>query len=130
MNEPISSGLKTTFLVHAILAILIGLAHFLIPNIIGNLLNWDMSDGAYRVVGAALLAFGLSSLWAYQAKTWGEVQIVVQTELAWNAAGAIAVLWGLVTGGSPRIALLHFFLLTAFLVAFGYFYSKAPRDTT
>ena len=128
MNQPISSGLKTTFLIYSIVAVFVGLAYFLVPNVVGNLLNWDMSDGAYRIMGAALLGYGLASLWAFQAKSWGQVRIVVQTEMAWNAAGAIAVLWGLVSGGAPRIALLHFLLLTAFLLAFGYFYSKAPRD--
>lgn len=128
MNARISSGLKTTFLVHALVGVIAGLAYFLFPGIIGNLLNWDMSDGVYRVVGAALLAFGMSSVWAYQAQTWGQVKIVVQTELVWTAAGAIAVLWGVLSGSAPSIALLHFIMLTAFLLAFGYFYSKAPRD--
>ena len=128
MNARISSGLKTTFLVHTLVGVIAGLAYFLFPGIIGNLLNWDMSDGVYRVVGAALLAFGMSSVWAYQAQTWGQVKIVVQTELVWTAAGAIAVLWGVLSGSAPSIALLHFIMLTAFLLAFGYFYSKAPRD--
>jgi uncharacterized protein YjeT (DUF2065 family) len=128
MNAQIPSGLKTTFLVHTIVGVIVGLAYFLFPNILGNLLNWDMSDGAYRVVGAAILGYGMSSLWAYQAQTWAEVKIITQTELVWSAAGAIAVLWGMLTGGAPMIAALHFVLLTAFLVAFGYFYSKAPRD--
>jgi len=125
MEKSISSGLKATFLVHAIVGIAVGLAHLLVPESVGNLLDWDMADPAYRLAGAATIAFGMSSWLAYQADVWEKVKIVVQAELVWTVLGALAILWGLLDGALPTVAWLNFGLLAGFAVVFGYSYSRA-----
>jgi len=125
MEKSISSGLRTTFLVHAIAGLVLGLAYLLIPDMVGSMLNWDMSDPAYRLLGAALLALGVSSWLAYKAGVWGEVKIVVQLEVVWTVLGALVVLWGLLTGVFPPIGWANFALLAIFAIAFGYFYKRA-----
>jgi len=40
MNMPISSGLRTTFLVHVIVGAFFGLVYLLIPDVWGNLIGW------------------------------------------------------------------------------------------
>jgi len=124
MEKSISSGLRTTFLIHAIVGLVLGLAYLLIPDMVGGMLNWDMSDPAYRLLGAALLALGVSSWLAYKAGVWGEVKIVVQLEIVWTALGALVALWGLLTGVFPPIVWANFALLAIFAIAFGYFYTR------
>jgi hypothetical protein len=61
MDKQLSPGLKTTFLIHAIVATLFGLAYLLIPKKFGSLVNWPvMEPEAYRIIGAAILAFAAS----------------------------------------------------------------------
>ena len=124
MKKSISSGLKTTFLVHAIVGIVLGLAHLLIPESVGNLLGWDMADPVYRLAGAAVIAFGVSSSLAYQADACEKIKIVVQAELVWAGLGALAILWGLLDGALPPAAWLNCVMLAGFAAAFGYFYTR------
>lgn len=124
MEKSISKGLKTTFLVHAIVGIVLGLAYLLIPGTVGSLMNWDMTNPAYRLLGAAVIAFGVSSWLAYQANSWKQVKIVVQMELVWTVLGALVALWGLLAGVFPLAGWLNFVLLAGFAVAFGYFYRR------
>ena len=125
MKKSISSGLKTTFLVHAIVGIALGLAYLLVPESVGNLLGWNMADPVYRLAGAAAIAFGVSSWLAYQADVWEKAKIVVQAELVWTVLGALAILWGLLDGALPTVAWLNFAMLTGFAAVFGYFYTRA-----
>jgi len=124
MEKPISSGLRTTFLVHAIIGIALGLVYLLIPETAGNLLNWDMGDPAYRLLGAALVALGVSSWLAYKAGTWGEVKILVQLEVVWTVLAALVLLWGLISAAIPLIGWANLVLLVLFAIAFGYFYTR------
>ncbi len=125
MEKSISSGLRTTFLVHAIVGIALGLAYFLVPESVGSLLDWDTADPAYRLIGAAAAAFGVSSWLAYQADAWEKIKIVVQAELVWTVLGALAILWGLLDGTLPAAAWLNFAMLAGFAAVFGYFYTRA-----
>ena len=103
MNAPISSGLKTTFLVHAIVGILFGLGYLLIPTTVGGWFGVAMTDPAWRLLGAALLGFGMSSWWAYRAKEWAQVEIVVLMEIVWTVLGTIATVWASPLPVSARI---------------------------
>ncbi len=124
MNAPISSGLKTTFLVHAIVGILFGLGYLLIPTTVGGWFGVAMTDPAWRLLGAALLGFGMSSWWAYRAKEWAQVEIVVLMEIVWTVLGTIATVWALLTGALPAMGWGNAVILALFAVAFGYFYSR------
>ena len=84
MEKQIPSGLKTTFLVHFIVALIFGLILLLIPEAWGNLIGWPIKEPAiYRLVGAAILGFGASSWWAYKETAWEKVKIVLQMEIVW-----------------------------------------------
>lgn len=124
MEKPMSSGLRTTFLVHAIIAVLLGLAYILIPEMVGSMLGWDMSDPAYRLLGAAVFAIGVSSWLAYKAGVWGEVKITVQFEIVWTVLGAAVTGWVLLTGGLPVAAWLNFAVFVIFAILFSYFYTR------
>ena len=128
MNAPISSGLKTTFLVHAIIAVLFGLGYLLIPATVGAWYGFSATDPAvwevWRVLGAALIGFAMASWWGYRASDWSQVAIVVQMEIVWTVLGALATIWALVAGLFPVMGWVNVVLLVIFAVAFGYFYSR------
>ncbi len=124
MNAPIASGLKTTFLVHAIVGVVFGLGYLLIPATVGGWFGVPMTDPAWRILGAALIGFGMSSWWGFRASGWSAVAIVVQMELVWTVLGALATIWMLMTGALPVMGWVNAVILLAFAVAFGYFYSR------
>ena len=125
MNQPISSGLRTTFLAHTIVGLAFGLPYLLAPEAVGALVNWDMSDPAYRTLGAALIALAVSSWSAYRARLWRDVRIVVVLEIVWTVLGAAVAAWGLLTGTFPPIGWLNLAVLVVFALAFSYFYLQA-----
>jgi hypothetical protein len=124
MEKPMSSGLRTTFLIHAIIGILFGLAYLLVPEMVGGIMQWDMSDPAYRTLGAAVLSIGFMSWLGYRASLWGEVKITVQFEIVWTVLGAAVTAWMLLTGAIPMAGWLNFAVFVVFAILFGYFYTR------
>jgi hypothetical protein len=124
MDKSISPGLRTTFLIHAIVALLLGLPYLLVPDMVGSVVNWDMSDVSYRIVGAALTAIGISSWLSYQASTWGEVRIVVQFEIVWAALVSVVTAWALFFGLVPAVTWLNLGIAVVFAILFGFFYAR------
>ena len=91
-----------------------------------DLFGWPQLDpDLARLLGAALLGCGTSSILAYWETAWEKVIIVVRMEIVWTALGALAILWGLIFGGLPAIGWLNAIIMAAFAVAFGVFYNPA-----
>jgi hypothetical protein len=125
METQISSGLKTTFLVHLIVGAITGVVLLLIPEVYGNTVNWPIADPLpFRLIGAATLGFAASSWWAYRETKWDSVKIVVQMEVFWTALGTLVLLWGLIFAGAPVFGWVHAVILAGFAIAFGAFYSR------
>ena len=143
MDRPIPNGLRTTFLIHLVIAAILGVALFLVPGRTLNLLGWvpdfvqlpntDQSVPGQtfvdpvvtRTLGAALLALALSSWRGWSgsapARKWGEVALLVELETVFNALGVLAVLAGvfLTNRSMPVIGWLLLVVQIAFAVAFG-----------
>jgi hypothetical protein len=125
MEKQISPGLKTLFLVHAIVGIIFGLAYLLMPDAWGSLTGVPMEDpGWYRAIGAAILGFAASSWLAYREAAWDKVKIVVQMEVVWSILGTLVALWGLLFAGFPTADWLNALVLGGFAAAFSYFYFR------
>jgi hypothetical protein len=124
MEKKISSGLKTTFLVHIIVGAIFGIVMLLFP------MAWTAfgvsvkEPEMYRLVGAAILGFTASSWWAYRETAWDKVKIIVQMEVVWTTLAALVILWGLFFAGLPAIEWINAILMAGFAAAFYYFYSK------
>jgi hypothetical protein len=124
MEKKISSGLKTTFLVHAILGVLFGIVFVIYPQA-WNAFGANIQEPeTFRLVGAAVLGFVSSSWWAYRETEWEKVKIVVQAEIVWTGLAALVVLFGLLFAGLPAIEWLIVIIMAAFAIAFYYFYTK------
>ncbi len=124
MNKPISSGLKTLFLVHFIIGLIFGLVFLLIPQIWLPLFGWkDVPDPfAWRLLGAAVLALTATSWFSYSAHLWDQVRIVVWGEVVWTTLGAIVCLWAQLTNAFPVGGWINFVILVGLAIAFWYFY--------
>jgi len=126
MEKKIKPGLKYTFLAHFIVALLFGLAFLLIPQVYADLFGWSQMDpDLARLLGAALLGYGTSSILAYRETAWEKVIIVVRMEIVWTALGALTIVWGLIFGAMPAIGWLNAIIMAAFAVAFSVFYNPA-----
>jgi hypothetical protein len=125
MNKPISSGLRTTFLVHFILGLIFGLLLLLIPEAFLGMLGWKISQPAvYRLVGAAILGFTVSSWFGYRAATWDQVRIVVLAELVWAPLATLVNLWGMISAEFPPSAWVNIVIFGGFAIAFWIFYNQ------
>lgn len=128
MKHPLSSGLKITFVLHAVFAGVIGLSYLLIPQTVGALTGWDMSDAAYRIIGAFGIALAVSSALAAVAQQWLEVRIKIALELVWILLADAVMVWALLTGQVPASAWLFVIVFAMFFVAFGYFAYASHRQ--
>ena len=125
--KKVHPGLRVTFVAHAIAALAFGLIYLFIPDIWGDLVNWPAAETApYRLIGAAMLAFGASSVLGYRETDWDEVIIIVRTEIVWTALATLVLLWALIFDGAPAIAWLYVVLMAVWTVLFSIFYNPAP----
>jgi uncharacterized protein YjeT (DUF2065 family) len=125
MEKQISTGLKNTYLIHFLLGLIFGLIYLLIPDVWNNLINWDISDpAAYRLVGAAVLAFGVSSWLAYKDGVWTHVKVLTQLEIIWTTLATFVMLWGMIFEGLPSFGWVNTVIFAAFALAFSVLYTK------
>ena len=121
-----SRGLKTTFLIHAIVALVFGIVLYVIPGTFLGLVGWKAFDGNMsRAFAAALLALAVSSWFGYRAARWEEVRIVVQMETVFTVLGAVAGLYGFFVKSAPAFIWVSIVIWAAFAAAWIYFYRRA-----
>ena len=121
-----SQGLKTTFLIHAIVALVFGIVLYLVPGTFLDLVGWKAFDGNMsRAFAAALLALAVSSWFGYRAARWEEVRIVVQMEIAFTVLGPVAGLYGFFVKNAPAFIWVSIVIWAAFAAAWIYFYRRA-----
>ena len=124
-----SGSLKTTFLVHAVVAFVFGIVCYVKPGLLVTLVQWpNLDPHMTRLFGAALLAIAISSWLAYRATRWEEVHILVQMEIGLTVLSTIGGLWGLLFRGAPTISLIPLVLYVAFAAAWIYCYVKRPAQ--
>jgi len=125
--KKVSPGLKATFLAHAVFALAFGLIQLFIPDIWGDLVNWPVAETApYRLLAAAMLAFGASSVLAYRETDWDKVILIVRTEIVWTGLGTLVLLWAIIFDGAPAVGWLYVVLMGIWTVLFSIFYNPAP----
>lgn len=126
MNTKISSGLKTLFLVHFILGLIVGLCNLVIPTQFYRLVGLEISDAApYRLMGAAVLGFAAGSWFGFRAINWEQVRIIVLTELVWPPLGALISLVLALSPGQAALAWwINFVVLAGFAIAFYIYYNQ------
>jgi hypothetical protein len=125
-----SRGLKITFLIHAIVALVFGIVLYLRPGPWATVVRWTPFDAHMtRIYGAALLALAVSSWLGYRAARWEEVRIVVQMEIAFTVLSIVGGLWAVLFRAAPVFTWVAIVVWIAFAAAWIYFYLKRPAQT-
>lgn len=128
MDKPITSGLKTLFLVHAVVGLVFGLGYLVIPATLAGWFNMPLTDEPYlRLIGAAILGFSATSLVGYLSRHWDEVRIAVQGEFVWTGLAALLSVWFVLDGTWPVAGWLIFGLMALFFLGFGYYYWREEK---
>lgn len=123
-----SQSLRITFLVHAIVGVLLGLPLLAAPGRWLTLLNWAPIDPlASRMLGAAILALAWGSLRAYRAEEWSEVELLVEVEAAFTTLASVGLLRHLLVGSWPWVPWAIFAITAVFAIAWIYQLIKNNR---
>jgi hypothetical protein len=114
----VSKRLKLTFLIHAVVGVLLGLPLFIIPGRLLQWLGWAPIDPIIsRLLGAALLALAWSSFRGWQAAERAQIAILIEMEVALTVLGCVGLLRHLLFSRYPAIVWVVFVLLALFAVA-------------
>jgi hypothetical protein len=117
-----SQARKTTFAIHAVVALLLGLPLLIAPGQLLTWLGWAPIDPIIsRLLGAALLALAWSSFRGWRATAARDVQVLVEMEAAFTVLACVGLLRHLLVGHWPLIPWLVFALTLAFALAWIYF---------
>jgi hypothetical protein len=120
-----SKALRITFLVHAIIALVLGLALLIIPGQFLNFLNWRPNEPLIsRLFGAALLALAWGSFRGWQSSERAQVKILIEIEAVFTVLGSIGLLRHLFIAYYPPIVWATLLLLVVFAIAWIYFLLK------
>lgn len=100
-----TGALKTTFLIHAIVAVLFGALMLFIPGQFLVATDWAPIDRVIRVIsrplGAALLALAWSSFRGWRASEWSQVVILVEMEAVFAVLACVGLLRHLIFASYP-----------------------------
>jgi hypothetical protein len=117
-----STGLRTTFWVHAIVALVVGLAMLFIPSWVAGVFRFtDVNPLLIQVQGVLILTLGFSSLLAALAQRYEQVRIVAEMEIFYTAVAIVVGLYALLFAAAPATIWGLIIVWAIFLVAFGYF---------
>ncbi len=119
----IPKGLKNTFLAHFIVGLVMGIPFLGFPEGYADMLNFTITEPmAYRLLGAAIIGFSISSWFAYRKTNWDSVEIIVIAEIVWTILGSAITIWGIIGEEFPAVAWLNAIAMLGFGIAFGYFF--------
>ena len=125
--EEIPKIVKYGFLISLISHIVFGVWFFLAPELWNSVTGWPSELAAGRIAGAAILAIGIASLFAFRAKTWIEVEVFVLFMIVWSILGSIAAIWAYFTMTLPAVLWINIVILLVLLIMFLYGYMLARK---
>lgn len=119
MTRPLSSGLRSTFLLHALFGGVLGLIYLLLPVQFGDLVDWPATQPLdHRVIGAAFIAFAIASWLARGETEWSRVRIVTLMHIFWTSLATLLMAWSLLTAGVPVLGWVYVVAVAGFAIAF------------
>jgi hypothetical protein len=124
-----SKALKYLFLVHALVAALIGVLLLVIPGRFLGWINWTPIEPiANRLFGAALLGLSWSSFRGWQASEWAQVAVLVEMEAVFCTLACVGVGRHLLVAPYPAVVWVTFAVLLVFAVAWIAFLTAKRRE--
>ncbi|MDX1744876.1 MAG: hypothetical protein R3324_02965, partial [Halobacteriales archaeon] len=91
----------------------------LLPRVWTDLAGMQIVETVtWRLIGAALIAFAVSSWLASKEAVWTRVRTLVVMEAVWSVVAAATITWGLLVEGLAPLEWLNVAILAGFAVAF------------
>ncbi len=113
-----SRFLKVVFLIHAVVALLVGAPLLIAPGQFLGLFGWAPVEPILcRLLGAALLGLAWSSFRGWRARDRQQVAFLVEMEAAFTVLGCIGILRHLLIANYPLVVWLVLAVLAAFAIA-------------
>ena len=111
---------RVTFIIHVILAAVIGLLLLIIPSTFGDWFGYPSVpelEPPLRAFGAILLGLGgLTSLYGFLATSWERIAYIVHGEIAYLAIQTIVFLVSAIAGAGPALGNWIFTVISAVLL--------------
>jgi len=125
----IPTVLKYAFIIHMLVAFVLGAWFFIAPNTWVDLVGWPYYDPSVdRVMASLMIALGVTSLLGFKADSYEKVEIIVIGEIVYGILGTIAMVWFMLSEPTaPMIGWALAGLPVLFLVLFGYSYFIAKK---
>jgi hypothetical protein len=123
-----SKVLKYVFLIHAIVALLVGAPLLIAPGRFLAVFGWAPVEPVIcRILGAALLALAWSSFRGWRAIDREQVVFLVEMEAVFTVCGCIGVLRHLLIAGYPLVVWLVLAVLAIFAIIWIVFLVRMRR---
>jgi hypothetical protein len=121
-----SSGLKMTFLIHFIVALIFAIGFLFFPAMVLGWWGFTSTGPAVlsRIMGAYVLAISVSSWLGYRASEAQQVRIVVAMEVWLTIIGAFVSLYGIIFEGAPALMWVNVVIFAVFAVLWIAFYPR------
>ena len=121
-----SQTLRVTFIVHAVVAFILGLGLLGAPGRVLEPFGWAPIDPLMsRMLGAALLALAWGSYRGYRSATWDQVELLVQIEAAFTVLAGVGLLRHLLIASYDWYVWTVFAIYAIFAVAWIYHLIRA-----
>lgn len=121
--KEVPNSLRTWFIIHFVVDMLIGIPLLIFPEIVMPLIGWRTIDPiASRVVGAALMGIGVESYLGRNAGT--EVfRAMLNLKVIWSSSAILGIALGIWMGG-PQAGWLFMGIFAVFWVVWLYYWRK------
>ena len=117
-----STGLRTTFWIHAVVAFVFGIGYLFAPAFVAGVFDVEPFDPfVTRLYGAAAIGLCASSVLAALAKRWEQVAIVVEMEVVFTILSAAVCLYAIIFANASVMVWLAVAMFSFFFLLFGYF---------
>src|SRR5512137_815220 len=132
MDQPLPGIGRTTFIIHTIVAVAVGLPLLVAPIWFGALFGWASQpelQPVLRAFGALMLLLGgLTSFYGMRAPNWAHVDFIVRGERAYLAVQTLVFALSAVAGIGPALGNWLFAAVSAVLfVLFAATFAARPR---
>jgi hypothetical protein len=132
MDQPLPAIGRTTFIIHTIVAVAVGLPLLAAPLWFGALFGWASQpelQPVLRAFGALMLLLGgLTSFYGIRAPNWAHVEYIVRGERAYLAVQTLVFVLSAVAGIGPAMGNWLFAAVSAVLFAlFAATYAARPK---
>jgi hypothetical protein len=134
MDQPLPAIGRTTFIIHTIVAVAVGLPLLAAPLWFGALFGWASQpelQPVLRAFGALMLLLGgLTSFYGIRAPTWAHVDFIVRGERAYLAVQTLVFVLSAFAGVGPALGNWLFAAVSAVLfVLFAVTFAARPRTS-